>query len=429
MKDKKLNILAALLLLTLGLPLKAQEGQLGFTPYSILGIGDIANKGTAYNAAMAGIGVADRNVRALNLINPAAVTARDSKSFIMDFGVENRNQVFYQDDMKSANNSFNMHHVAASFPIYKNSAFKLGITPYSTVEYSFTERDTREEIMAELGDVRYAHTGKGHIYNVFLGAGATFWNRLSVGVDGQYYFGSITKLINTSFSTATNYRNIKVGYRDLVSAFGVKFGLQYTQPFSASKELNIGATYSISSKLKSGRLEYAYGIASSATDTIYQTKSNISLGTIPAELAVGISYREKDKWMIGFDYARQDWRNSNMISTPGVDFQPTVSNSFRLGMEITPNRYDVRYFFKRWTYRAGVYRNYTYVSLNGNQVVATGFTLGMGIPVFRYYNAINLGVDIGQKGSLVDSNVRERYAMITLSFNLHDIWFIKPMYN
>lgn len=428
MKDSKLFILAVVLLLMAVLPLEAQEAQIGFTPYSIFGLGDLSTKGTSYNASMGGIGVGDRNVRAINFLNPAAVTAREAKSFMMDFGIENRNTMYRQGDDRSANNSFNMHHIAASFPIYGNSAFKLGIMPFSSVEYGFTQRESRPEILAEMGDVRYTHSGKGHIYNVFLGAGATFWNRLSIGVDGQYYFGNIDKTVTTIFTTNTSYRSIVFATEDLVSAFGVKFGLQYTQPLNTTSEFTIGATYSLDTKLKVGRDTYCIAEASSAVDTISHQQRNISIGTIPSEFAVGISYRDREKWMIGFDYSYSNWKNSNLESTPGVDFAPVSANSFRLGAEFTPNRYDVRYFFKHWTYRLGAYRNYTYMSLNGKQVVATGITLGLGIPVFRFYNAINVGVDLGQKGTLDSDNVRERYALVTLSFNLHDIWFIKNLY-
>lgn len=429
MKVKTSYLLAAVLLLTIGLPLKAQEAEIGFTPYSIFGLGDLSNRGTAYNAAMAGVGVGDRNVRVLNLLNPAAVTARDTKSFLMDFGVENRNTVYKQADIKSANNSFNMHHIAASFPIYKNSAFKVGIQPFSNVEYGFAEMENRPEVIAQMGEIKYSHIGTGQIYNVFVGAGATFWDKVSVGVDGEYYFGSISKLLSTNFTTSSNYRAITSGTKDLVSAFGVKFGLQYTQPISATKEITVGATYQLATKLKGRRTEYAYGITSSKTDTVYNNRFSNSIGTIPAEFAAGISYRDKEKWMVEFDYSYQNWKNSNLAATPGVNFTPCASSTFRLGMELTPSRYDVRYFMKRWTYRLGAYRNYSYISLNNNQVVATGITFGVGIPVFRLYNAINLGVDIGQKGSVNNGNVRERYAMISLSFNLHDIWFIKPLYN
>ena len=67
--------------------------------------------------------------------------------------------------------------------------------------------------------------------------------------------------------------------------------------------------------------------------------------------------------------------------------------------------------------------------LGGSQVATTGITLGLGIPVFRYYNSVNLGVDLGQRGSISNSQIRERYFLFTVSFNLHDIWFIPTLYN
>ena len=55
----------------------AQSGEyLSYTPYSIFGIGDISQQGSAYNRSMAGVGIASRNVRYLNSINPAAVLGR-----------------------------------------------------------------------------------------------------------------------------------------------------------------------------------------------------------------------------------------------------------------------------------------------------------------------------------------------------------------
>ena len=57
-----------------------------------------------------------------------------------------------------------------------------------------------------------------------------------------------------------------------------------------------------------------------------------------------------------------------------------------------------------------------------------GITLGVSFPVFRYYNAVTLGIDIGQRGSVTDNLIRERYFLFTLSFDLHDIWFVKTLY-
>ena len=94
----------------------AQEGaHSAYSPYSIYGIGDISKEGTAFNKGMGGTGIATRNKRFINYLNPAAVTARDSLAFMADFGLsqkntvyKQKNTVYKQGDIKSGNNTFHI---------------------------------------------------------------------------------------------------------------------------------------------------------------------------------------------------------------------------------------------------------------------------------------------------------------------------------
>ena len=71
--------------LVAALPLSAQNGTYnGFSPYSVYGVGDLHAAGTAFNASMGGVGIATRNKRFVNTMNPASITARDSLSFMHD---------------------------------------------------------------------------------------------------------------------------------------------------------------------------------------------------------------------------------------------------------------------------------------------------------------------------------------------------------
>ena len=138
--------------------------------------------------------------------------------------------------------------------------------------------------------------------------------------------------------------------------------------------------------------------------------------------------------MAEFDYVRSDWRKSGMDKFKGfaVDgesvFSTTVSNSFRAGFEIVPNRNDIRYYFKKCAYRAGVYYDQSYFKLDGNNVNSLGVTLGITLPVFRWYNGLSLGVDVGQRASARNNMIRERYAKFVIGFNIHDLWFRKVQY-
>ena len=305
--------------------------------------------------------------------------------------------------------------------------------PFSTVSYSFQADEASDALIAEAGDIRYLKEGAGGVYQAFLGAGVTLWKRLSLGADLDYYFGKIDRTSTATFRTSSSYRSIQSGWGYNVSCFGGKLGMQYEQPLSGALNAVLGVTYGFSTRLRGGEQRFAYGKTSATTDTIINRKSSMEDYRMPAELGAGITLRYGEQWMVGFDYTRQDWTGITFGGYPGVDFQTGVAQNFRAGFEVTPNRYDVRrgfgHFLRRLTWRGGAYREYSYLFLNGSQVAATGVTLGLGIPVFRYYNSINLGVDFGQRGALDNNLVRERYFLFTISFNLHDIWFIPTLYN
>jgi opacity protein-like surface antigen len=135
-----------------------------------------------------------------------------------------------------------------------------------------------------------------------------------------------------------------------------------------------------------------------------------------------------DKWKAGLDYERQDWTKAGFGETPGVAYKAQTAQSVRVGIEFVPNRYDIRYRYKRMTYRAGFHYDKSYVSLDGKSINQMGITLGTSIPVYRLNNSFNIAVDFGQRGSKTGNLVRENYINFILSISLHDLWFIKPKY-
>ena len=129
LKRISVSVLLLALLLPAGINAAAQSGEyLSYAPYSIFGIGDLAQQGSAYNRSMGGVGIASRNIRFLNSLNPAAVTAKDSLSFQLDFSVLNANTVFRQEDMVSARNITNLGSMAMSFPLWRSLSMVLYMT-------------------------------------------------------------------------------------------------------------------------------------------------------------------------------------------------------------------------------------------------------------------------------------------------------------
>jgi len=398
----------------------------GFSPYSVFGVGQLHQSGTAWNRGMGGVGIAARNNRYVNIMNPASVTARDSLSFMSDFGLGGRMSVFQEGSKRAANTVFNIDDFVISFPMWRNTAFMAGLRPMSDVGYKISA----SEVDVESGTQTFVSAGNGGIYQLFAAAGVTLWDRLSLGAQFNYNFGNINKKAALGYSDAS-FRSSSSGDSLQVSSISAKLGLQYAQPLSKSSSLTFGATYEFGSRMK------GYSIHYRELGSYDRTRSSASLDEkelmLGDELGLGIAYKYGDKFMAEFDYTRSGWANSKLDQVSGFSnvgesvFAPSVGQSFRAGLEYTPNRSDIRYYFRRVTYRAGAYFDQSYYTVDGAHVNAVGVTLGMTLPVFRWYNGISVGVDLGRRG-LAASQVKENYFGFSVGFNVFDIWFQKRPY-
>lgn len=399
----------------------------GYSPYSVYGVGNLHNGGTAWNRGMGGVGIATRNKRFVNTTNPASLTARDSLSFMSDFTLSSRLSLYSEGDKTGFNTTFNLENFVISFPMWKNSAFIAGLSPFSDVGYSITDY----EVDYYTNYRTFKTSGNGGLYQVYAGAAYTLWNRLSLGVQGSYIFGNINKKAST-VNSDSSFMDFASGDSLQVNNFSLKAGLQYEQKLSTKSYLTLGATYRMSTPFGGHRIHYLTNGSFSRTREEHLIKEDkLYLGE---EIGAGVSFRNSDVWSAEINYIRSDWSNSNFSNVKGfsnvgesVTFTSGIGQSIKAGFEITPNRNDIRYFFKRCTYRAGAYYDSSYYMVNGSHVDAIGITMGMTLPVFRWYNGLTIGVDMGQRG-LSGSQVKERYVGFNLGMNMFDIWFKKPMY-
>ncbi len=430
------RIFLTMVFLVISFCVSAQDGTYGaYSPYSIFGIGDISKEGTAYNKSMGGVGIANRNHRFINILNPAAVTARDTLSFMADFGLVQDNTVYRQGDIRSAHNTFNIYDFVMTFPIYRSSAFKVGLMPYSDIGYDFSSVETDPSIIGNTGNITYSSNGAGSVYQAFFGAGVTFWKKLSIGADAIYYFGNLDKITKMKYAD-DSYRSLNSGSELTVRGVTGKFGLQFEQKLGGNVSMIVGATYKLGTGMKGYSTNYRYADQASVTDSLKHTVDTLAASGLrfADEIAVGIALKGGEKWTAEFDYIRSDWSRSGLDRAPGFkvngesNFSTTVSQSFRAGFEIVPNINDIRYYLKTCSYRFGVYYDQAYYKLDGNNVNSMGITLGMTLPVFKLYNGISLGMDIGQRASTRNGMIRERYAKFVIGFNIHDIWFRKVQY-
>lgn len=402
-----------------------------YTPYSLYGIGNIEKQGTAANRAMGGLGTGIRSNRFINYLNPASITERDTLSFMLDFGVDHKN--IYTSDGKSntAYNTFSVKNLIFSAPVYKKSALIVGIVPYSNIGYKFENYESDPVIVSQYGNIVYQKYGEGSINQFFVGGAMNFLGNFSAGLQYIYYFGALDRYSNVTFGSDASIRNISTGWDYALGASSLKAGLQYFNEFGERNRyyLNAGVTYTMAASLKGDYTRFVYAEQEGmSTDTVYNYSTDNAKVRLPHEFSIGVSVGRKENWMVGIDYIQQNWKSNAYSGMHGMNFTPHIARSFRVGFEYIPNMYDLKYYFKRVTYRVGAYYDQTYMKFGGNRINAAGVTLGMSLPIYRLYNAFNVAVDFGQRGSAKNGLVRERYVQFVINISLHDLWFIKYRY-
>ena len=410
-----------------------------YSPYSMYGIGDLSRFGTAYNRSMGGVGIATRDKRNINILNPAAVTERDIQSFMLDFSITQGNRYYAQKDMHSSNNTFNINSIIMSFPIFKPLAMYFGIAPYSDLGYKITAWEKDQNIIAHTGPILNTVQGYGGLYNLFSGAGITPFKGFSIGGEINYIFGNLHK--ENSFEMASSsYRSIDSGYNMTLKALTAKGGVQYSFPVAKEVTAVVGATYKFGADLKGTVDRFEIQTISSINDSTpsprtFSDKLDKGRLRLASEAGFGIALKGVDKWTAEVNYLRSDWTTSGFDKEIGFAvvgnavFSATTAQSFRAGFSYVPNRNDIRYYRKRVTYRAGAYWDQAYCKVDGMNINAVGFTFGATLPVFRLNNGVTIGMDFGQRASKTGNLVRERYINFNIGLNVHDIWFIKTRYD
>lgn len=428
-----------------------------FSPYSMYGIGELNTQGALPMRSMGGMGVAWRSTSMSNLLNPAGYSATLRKSFIFNFGAEGMHVInsqnrydattgAYAGSVKSSKTLANFHDIALQMPVAKGLGIGFSLTPYSSVGYNMTAIEQDENAWAEVGQVKYNYQGEGDITEVKLGIGWEIFKGFSLGVAGMYYWGDIDRKYTTKMNNIVGDGEIlsTIGLDNFsVSNFKFQAGLQYSVINNDKRSLTIGATYDIGGSLRPKVTRETYINDTYATEVYYDDyRSEIRL---PMQIAGGIFYQDV-KWSAGFDYVYQNWRGKNAKLAPetivqGVDVSYANTSTYKVGLEYTPNRFDVRRYYNRMSYRVGARYGGYYQSFAGKQMNQYAVTVGIGFPLrFLGASSVDVGFEYGGRGTNATIGggavpriglVKQHYFKFAIGLSMfgEDYWFVRPKYD
>jgi len=407
-----------------------------YSPYSRFGVGIISNQGFTQNLGMGGISQVIRNPYAINYLNPASYSAQDSMSFIFDFGVQGSSTTFagYDQYLKkyTANSSTGgIHHISIAFPVSKKWGVAAGIAPFSNVGYSMFRYETDPVLLSTFGRIKYEHIGRGGINQLFVGTGYSPVKNLSVGFNLLYYFGSLDYNNNILFPASTDdYTNAFIKSSLVVSDISYNIGFQYAIILNkeTKSSLIIGATVENkqSINLKHKWIVDLQGNNSNFIDSVVPYNDLKKSFTLPTSISTGFAYNHKNKLLASVEYFTQDWSKTEAFNT---NDPLSKMETFRTGIEYTPNVKDLKSYFKKVNYRFGGYYKNSNILVGSTQISDYGITFGVGLPI-RSNTRFNVSFELGKRGTNENYLIKETYGLINLSITFHDSpWFFKRKYN
>lgn len=408
----------------------ASAQTIGNSPYAAFGIGDVKYDNTTDVNAMGGISTAyiwDFNNN-FNFNNPAANRNLDLTSIKVEATNENNFFKSNYDNMSVNKHSTYLSNISIAFPLAPKVKFGLGYQPYSSKKYSVLVQNV-EDGVTEANLFR----GEGTISTVQAALAYQITPEFALGARTNFYFGNLFDINELTYSNAELINGYET--RNKVTTFNFTLGTAYQKKYGLDRKLTLGATYTFGN---TGEMETSY-MNSTYFYNSNSAKTNISVideqfssdkNLIPMEFSLGAGYGRDAKWFLGTQF---DYKKGETIQFLGQPFENQNSYKIAAGGWYIPNFNNFRSYFSRVTYRYGAYYEKGNLSFNGTDIDQFAITGGLTLPFenrsANRLSGIDVGLEIGKRGTLENNLIRQNFVNFRIGLNFADKWFQKRLYD
>ncbi|SDS01757.1 hypothetical protein [Christiangramia echinicola] len=390
------------------------------SPYSYYGIGLTNFKGTVENRSMGGLSIFADSIH-INMQNPASYGRLKMTNYSIG---ASHDRINLKSDVASDNAKItSLDYLSLAFPVSDKVGIGLGVVPYTSVGYRIL--DTEEGSASLLN-------GRGGMNKVFLSAGWAVTNELSVGVDANYNFG------NFQNSQSINRGELQYGTTDVnrsdIKGFTFNFGANYQKMLNETLALHVSSTYAPAMDLDSEN-----GRAISTVDFSGGTGRVIDFRELdlantqfefPSKVSLGAGLGERNKWFVGAEYANVGSSSyEDSFSFRGDNGEYEDASQISVGGFYIPQYNSFSSYFERVVYRAGFRFDETGLIVNDEPINEFGMSFGLGLPVGSNFSNINLGIELGQRGTRDSGLIQENFLRLSIGLSLNDKWFTKRKFN
>jgi hypothetical protein len=406
------------LFLFLSFSIYSQDGSP--SPYSYFGLGDTSFKGNNEILSMGGISSYTDSIH-YNIKTPASLSRL--KYVTLTLGISNR-FINMEDQNEQVNvSAHNISYFAVGIPIGKKVGFGFGILPETSSSYKIYNED-------ETGI--YTFEGNGGLSRLFIAGSYQLNKNISVGLEFQHHFGYLRKeniWIPTDATTYTREDNNE----DLTSST-LKISGLFTYPLKKKKYISANLDYQFGGNLDAhytGTLRLIRVNPTGREIIVSQVDKPEKNGVfnLPAIMDAGLGIGQKNKWYAGagLTYIALNGFKNEFLDPSYISYDD--SYAFHIGGMYKPEYNSITHYWKKITFRAGGYYKQTGMNIYGEDIKDFGITFGLGLPGIKKVSNLNLGVELGTRGTTTNNLVKENYFNLHISFSLNDVWFVKRKIN
>lgn len=397
------------------------------SPYSFFGIGDQAQLKSVEEIGMGLMGGTLSSEYQLSFTNPASYASLKWTTYVFSGG----NKVTSIDDGSESQTSSaaSLTYIAMGIPIRGNQGLAFGLQLNTAVGYSLLDQ-TFEDIDGNNTLVETnLLTGEGGTNRVFLGYAYQFPFNLNVGLETAYVFGGIeNNILNRRLGVNLATKHSTDSY---VKGFSYKLGAQYNKSISNNLKLKFGVSAEMGHELNENGTEQLFTLVNINTglevpvDTLTSVDYKAKIKS-PIKTTLGAGVGQDNKWFIGADYTFQEALEfSGGIYDNITTYRYENSSTISFGGFYTPKFNSISSYWNRVTYRAGANYKKLGLVINDTDINEYGMSFGVSLPMGLRISNINLGFEIGKRGTLDNNLVKENYYNFRLSLSLNDRWFRK----
>jgi len=396
------------------------------SPYSYFGVGDLKALGTVENQMMGGLSVYADSIH-VNLQNPAAYSKLALTTYAAGIS---RKEYSLKSNVSSESASIsNLDYLSLGLSLGKGFGMGFGIMPYSSVGYNFLSERTNSQ-----GAITESFNGEGGLNRVYFSLGYELFKDFSLGVTSNFNFGNQK---TSSFQTNEDvqfgsFNKIESRIKGFDFNFGATFAPKVTEKHTlfSSVSVNTQANLVSENTRTIGSFSTVSGRDIEVQEVDLEAQGLARTGVqIPTTATFGVGYGQDKKWFIGAEYSFQELSTFENELTPFSNLVYENAETFRIGGYYIPEYTSFTSYFKRATYRAGAKVSKSGIVVDNKEINDFGITFGIGLPMGRNLSNINLGFELGKRGTKYGDLVEESYFKVNLGLSLNDKWFIPRKIN